>query len=640
MKVTPFVVVERELVRLGRRWQTMAGRTVFAGFVFLIVGVAYTAQAAMGDLVSISTLAEIGRGIFLAWEGTLFSAVVLLTPAMVGQAIIDEKEGHTLELLAMTRLTPRRILWGSMLSRLLMMESLILAVMPVLALVLGFGGVGPLEMLAALVHANVAMLVIGAVSTFLALYSRSVIVVVFHTWFWLFMANFVSSALTSMATLGGSNLMLANPLTAMVGLGAQQVGAWAVLIIPTLTWTVVALGVMHVTTLCFETLALGEREASADDADLSAAHWQLETLRRKFAPAILALVLLSPVLVLERFVGSWLPVIPQLVSWTWIAMVLALGGTMHLLAVRRGALKRAQKRKEPHIRGHWQDLGAHYAQNPSTPAPSTPRDVAEKLEQVRTRKGKVLSPLQRDVWDFPIVWREVATSAHGRIRTGLAAWYIFFGLLSILVALVGELDNGGAALALGAFTLMPVPLLALLLATSSIVGERRAGTLELLCVTPLPSTRIIAGKVGAVGMLLGPGLVLGAGFMLLGTLQDGNSDGFVVFMGIVWFLAVNLALILLCLWRALTVENPSRAWVANLVVVFGLAWIMGASTGVVSLIKPLAGLWSLVVPYSILAVDYDLLPSSLVMSTGFWLLVATGLGMGAARSLTNQAASQ
>ena len=128
--VSAFVVVERELVRLGRRWQTSASRTTFAAFVFALVGVVYAGQWFAEDFISVSALAQFGRGLFLTWSGTLFTAIVLLTPTMVAQAIIDEKEEHTLSLLAITRLTPRRILWGTLLSRLVMMETLLLAVMP------------------------------------------------------------------------------------------------------------------------------------------------------------------------------------------------------------------------------------------------------------------------------------------------------------------------------------------------------------------------------------------------------------------------------------------------------------------------------------------------------------------------------
>lgn len=645
--VSAFVVVERELVRLGRRWQTSASRTTFAAFVFALVGVVYAGQWFAEDFISVSALAQLGRGLFLTWSGTLFTAIVLLTPTMVAQAIIDEKEEHTLSLLAITRLTPRRILWGTLLSRLVMMETLLLAVMPVLALVLGFGGVGLLEMFGAVVHANVVMLVTGAVATFLSLYARSVVVVSVQTWFWLLTAMVASSALGGFAAVGAggtsSSVMLTNPVYAFAGVGAGQVRGLQALLVPTGIWVFVAVAVMHVTSLCFETLALGEKDPDEADADLSTGFWGFESYRRKLWPVAGLLFLSSPILAAPQFASTSLPVLPEFVVWVWTAMVLAVGGTLYLLAVRRTSLKRARKAKTSVVgRAGWEQLSAHFdavdSQGVEASRPDGQRDVAATLQGTHTRKGRVLSPLQREVWQNPIRWREVSTSAHGRLRRALVGWYVVFGLFFLLLAALGELDEGGAAVVFGIFLLAPMPLFTLLLATSSIVGERRAGTLELLCVTPLSGSRIVTEKLVAVFTLLGPGVLVGALMIIGGSLDTRGASPVDAMLGVLWFLAVNVNLALLCMWRALSVKHPSRAWASNLAFVFLLSWLIGITTGLLQMLEPLLWAWSVVMPFGIAGVDEDLVTLYLLVSLGFWSMMAFVLGLRAARAITRTAA--
>lgn len=627
----------------------MAARVGFTAVVFLIVGSVYVGQYAIQDLLSVASLAKIGRGLFLTWAGSLFVAVVLITPVLVGQAVLDEKEEHTLELLAITRITPRRILWGTLLSRLVMMESLILAVTPVLALVLGFGGVGLLEMVNAIVQANVVMLVAGTVATFVALYSRSVIIVILHTWFWLFMSQTVSGML--LAAGGGAAMMLATPFTAFGAVAGQTgVSPWLALIVPTMVWGSVAFAVMHVTTLCFDTLALGEKEANQADADLSSAFWRLNRFQRRMWPSLFLLVLLSPLLLLPRFASGYVLVLPEILSLAWFTAFLSLGAVMHLLSVRKGSLKRAlAAQKRLGRRTSWGRMSRHFEQRDREEASEPPRDsargpVAEALRGSRTRAGKLLSPLQRKVWDWPVIWRETVTAAHGRTRRVLVGWYVGFGGMMTILGLSGGLEEPMVALGLGFFGLSWLPMLTLLLATSSIVGERRARTLELLCVTPMSGGRIVWSKVSALGLLLGPGYLLGALLIVFGMLAGKVQDGPTTVLSLAWFFVINLVIALLCMWRALEVKTPSRAWAGNLVLVVATAWMLAALTGALGglslaagIFKPLMSLWAIIVPFGILSVDEDLFPLYLLISSGFWMMWAAVLAYGATRAMRRRA---
>jgi ABC-type transport system involved in multi-copper enzyme maturation permease subunit len=601
--VSTFVVVERELMRLGRRWRTMAARAGFAAIVFAFVSVACGAQYALSDFLSVASLAKVGRAVFVTWTGSLFAAVGLVTPVLVGQAVIDEKESRTLELLAMTRLTPRRILWGTLLSRLLMIESLMLGATPVLAVVLGFGGVGPLEMLNALLQANVTMLVTGAVATFLALYARSVIVVALQTWGWWFVVHMVIGVLAAFGALGGTNFAFGTPGGALAGMSVQMgLSPWLALIVPPAMWGTVAFVVMHLASLCFDTLALAEKEPDEGDADLAAGFWPLEAFRKRLWPAFFLLLFLSPVLVANRLLGALVPVLPELLSWVWFTAAVALSSVVHLLGTRRSALKQASKARQRTSRvTSWKRLASFYEETDREDAQAARRGVA---------RGRAKSPENRRVWADPVAWRETVTSAHGRVRRALVLWYVGFG----------------------------IPLLTLLLATSSVVGERTAGTLELLCVTPLGGARIVRGKLAAMGVLLGPGVAVGAALVMIGALGRGGLDPLDAAGGLVWGFVVNLVVALLSMWRAMSAKIPSRAWAANLALVVGFWWLIAGVTGVPSLAKPLAPLWAVIVPFALPSGGGGRLLAMLVVSSVFWGVVALGLALGLSRAMTRRAA--
>ena len=91
-RVGVFTVVERELVRLGRRWQTMFLRAGFAALLFVGVGMALAGQKVFEDAMAVGALSRLGPMVFWGWAGSLLGAAVLVTPVLVGQAMIDERD--------------------------------------------------------------------------------------------------------------------------------------------------------------------------------------------------------------------------------------------------------------------------------------------------------------------------------------------------------------------------------------------------------------------------------------------------------------------------------------------------------------------------------------------------------------------
>ncbi|MCJ7709273.1 MAG: ABC transporter permease [Chloroflexi bacterium] len=116
-----------------------------AGFAWMIESIAERAFSG-GFGGSISASAEIGRQMFTALLMLLTLIVLVLAPASTAGAISLEREKQTLDLLVTTPISSLAIVLGKLLSALTWVFLLILASIPVTALVFTFGGVGPDDM--------------------------------------------------------------------------------------------------------------------------------------------------------------------------------------------------------------------------------------------------------------------------------------------------------------------------------------------------------------------------------------------------------------------------------------------------------------------------------------------------------------
>ncbi len=117
-----------------------------AGFAWMIEGLAErTIASGFGGAFSAS--AEIGRQMFTALLALLTLIVLVLAPASTAGAISLEREKQTLDLLTTTPISSLAIILGKLLSALSWVFLLLLASIPVTALVFTFGGVSPDDMI-------------------------------------------------------------------------------------------------------------------------------------------------------------------------------------------------------------------------------------------------------------------------------------------------------------------------------------------------------------------------------------------------------------------------------------------------------------------------------------------------------------
>ena len=156
-----------------------------------------------------------------------------------------------------------------------------------------------------------------------------------------------------------------------------------------------------------------------------------------------------------------------------------------------------------------QPASAGGAVSPGGPALS-PTEAAEaaRSRHVDARRRKS-SGATREVWDNPILWREVCTWAYGRkvliIRLGYLALFAmaWLGLSRFLGETQGS-EAGGLAAVVPAATqaLAPFFLVSLViinaLAVNSITNERDGQALDLLLVTDLSPREFVTGKLAGV----------------------------------------------------------------------------------------------------------------------------------------------
>jgi ABC-type Na+ efflux pump permease subunit len=114
----------------------------------------------------------------------------------------------------------------------------------------------------------------------------------------------------------------------------------------------------------------------------------------------------------------------------------------------------------------------------------------------------------REVWDNPILWREVCTWAHGRKVLIIRAAYLLLSVMAaagLYQALEGGIDLGGHGDWLFPPVVLPLALFFLVsmvlvnaLAVTSVTNERDGQALDLLLVTDLSPGEFVFGKLGGV----------------------------------------------------------------------------------------------------------------------------------------------
>lgn len=464
-------VLLREASRTSRRWQTYASRVGFTGALFgvLLAGIYTAVNNPMGDAAEMGWL---GRYIFVAISTALMLLAIGLAPLITSSAIIEETEDRTLEMLVLSKLEPSQILAGKVLSRILILLTVVFGALPVMAMVVTLGGVAPQAVVAVTIHTLLAVVISGSLGAFYGLFTKSPLLAMLASvaytlpTFWILPLGYV-------ACTGHPNDAVHFSLFA---------GPWAE------DWSSPVALLSHLPSLAL-IFVIGTRlfELRIAGADIRKAFsgetWSTRAWVWGLGAAFFsALVLPVPVFfayTLRYGANHWIASVGLVVCvaliWAWWVLALTL---LSWTLLRVGV------------------------------------DVVDAMDGVLGGRGKRKQNRTKvAVWSNPVAWREArpaAWSANGGAL--LATW---------LLGMLGMFQTGwwlvpGGSLLMGILNTLAAYGLAVWLAARSVEEERRNQSLEVLLTTNLASHRILFGKALGVMMPTGPLLLLSMPFIALG----------------------------------------------------------------------------------------------------------------------------
>jgi ABC-type transport system involved in multi-copper enzyme maturation permease subunit len=140
-------VLTKEVYGISRRGQTYAGRVLYVGVIALILYEFWTINIARSPLLSPSAYAALGRKLF---EQFVPFQMIMVTLAAIGASadrIIREDAAGTLGLLMLTPLSVKRVVLSKWKASMAQAGSLILCGIPVVAVCVYLGSVGPWDLL-------------------------------------------------------------------------------------------------------------------------------------------------------------------------------------------------------------------------------------------------------------------------------------------------------------------------------------------------------------------------------------------------------------------------------------------------------------------------------------------------------------
>ena len=139
---------------------------IVAGFAWMVGRILVESAQNQFQFDPTYQAASIGRGIFMALMILQTLMILVLAPASTAGTISSEREKQTLDLLAVTPISSVAIVVGKLLSALTWVFVLILASIPVTALVFVYGGVAPDDVIRGYVMLFVTAIAFGAIGTF------------------------------------------------------------------------------------------------------------------------------------------------------------------------------------------------------------------------------------------------------------------------------------------------------------------------------------------------------------------------------------------------------------------------------------------------------------------------------------------
>ena len=506
-----FTVLMREVIRSSRRWRTYALRAGWAAALAVLVAGSYSALDGAEDVAALSAL---GRTRFIAFVLFQMVLVGLIAPVLVGQGIVEERLDGTLELVAITRLTPARILTGKLLSRLLVIALIVAGGFPILALQLQFGGVSNAKFGAAVSSTVVTIGMMSLVGLVVSLFSRGIVAPAIGGLVFAIPAFGVVPAIATLACNGEyPGLAMLSPL-----FFSLADAPWQPFVVP-LLWAPTAVPLLWLAIVAFR-VKLVDGEPAPDDS--SAIAWDRFTWWASASATIALLSLPAPV------IYTLLYDVAQANTITTVANLSLISSSFDRFPAFVGELVVAAI---PYLVPPWVVAAAWAALALHAGTLFYVQLAGRTLDRVEAVLGGSLGSwslpgargLRRYLMIEPILWREALTRGAGAITWLSIVGSTGFVVLLAIVGCGGGLDEANVRFALGVFGWMLTTGASSLLAAATFAEERRAQTLELLLLTTLRPWRVAFGKLATTYAQVLP-LALLSGLLLASGWQSDSYD--------------------------------------------------------------------------------------------------------------------
>ncbi len=440
-------VFTREAVTTPRRARFYVVRTVYVTALFVLMATAWLVVAGTQIIRNVGDMARFGAILFQILAPLQLALVLFLAALRSAGSVAQEKDRNTLILLLMTRMRNHELVLGKLLSSLLQVLVMLLAALPLFMLIVLFGGVSFGQVARVFGVTLCTALVAGSLGSTLAFWREK---------------TFQALSLTALV------------LFFWIGL-----------------WEAVGL-------LSGEVPGLG---------------WSYRTLATAFSPLSAILAATGPAIASDFSFGPLRSSVDLFFVSSIAATVILNGVAIWRVRVWNPTreLHPGQAEASGSIWGVKHDLDHAAKQKGDTTPAGAAVDADEQARtghvDARVRKASTAS---RQVWDNPVLWREICTWAYGRkvIAIRVAYWVLFVGAAASLYGLIQSgaamASNEGAATVIPAAAkpLAPFFLVSLVivnaLAVNSITNERDGRSLDLLLVTDMSPKEFLFGKLGGV----------------------------------------------------------------------------------------------------------------------------------------------
>lgn len=460
-------VFTREAVTAPRRLKFYVARGAYVASLLILLSTAWMVLTGTQTVRNLGDLARFGSAVFQLLAPLQLAVLVFFAALSAASAVSLEKDRRTLVLLLLTNLTNPELVLGKLLASIVNILAMLAAALPLFALLILFGGISVDQIVRTFAVTLASMLAAASLGSTLALWREKTFQTLAMTTltlvFWLVLAEVVHTGLLGESWFGipaaswGTGL---SPARAVVqasrpfaepypALGAIRTPVNLFLIVAgalTVLLNAIAIGMVRVWNPSRET-----RQATEETAPESI--WGAQ---EEVAPS--ALPATTAAATVER---------PQDYR----------GTAKELVAAGTGFQQRT--------------IGELAAEATLRRGPQARRSAAAG-EAVQSRQ----------VWDNPIVWREIRTWAYGRrVLVIRLAYLLLFTLAAAAIVRVLDDPSGFSRWDLATPLLLLAVVSFILVnaqAVTSLTSERDVKALDLLLVTDLTPKEFVFGKLGGV----------------------------------------------------------------------------------------------------------------------------------------------